>query len=971
MSKTNPNKIRSITLTKKKRTIQTAHATIAPERSIRLRGARVHNLKSVDADIPLGALVVVCGVSGSGKTSLAFDTLYAEGQRRYIESFSSYARQFLERLDRPEYDSLDNLPPSIAVTRKGASRNNRSIVSSATEIDDYLRLLFSKASTLKCVDCGSLVQRENASSIVTWINTISESLRAMPAFNIVWDGAADLAMQLAHLQASGFIRLVANGKTFNISEDTRDELAQAVAKSERIVIVVDRLQFGGDSNRWSESLETAFEWGEGKAVLFVQVEPAAWPKSALHQPANNLVIDEKTYLEFNFHEDLICNTCGREYPLPDQRLFSFNSPIGACSLCEGLAEIQEIDMAKIVPDPSKSLREGAVAPWNTPSYAHELEELLALSKSEKINVDIPYAELTKTQKEMIFEGVPKYNFGGLKGFFAWLDRKKYKMHIRIFAARWRSYRPCPQCLGKRLKPEALAFKIGEQSIADFNAMQVKDLKSFFENLQLEPYQAAAASQVLQDIGARLDYLVDVGLSYMQLDRPLRTLSGGEQTRVNLTSVLGSNLVSMLYVLDEPTVGLHPEDSQKLVEVIGKLRNRGNTVLVVEHEPPLLRQCDFLIEVGPLASRKGGQIVFAGVPEELKSADTLTAKYLYGNKRWSTLRVNRETKDFISIKNAHGNNLKNIDVDFPMQCLCVVSGVSGSGKSTLVNETLYPAILNKLGQGQHQTLPFAKMTGRLKFDECIMIDQGIASRSSRSVPVTMIKAFDEIRNLFGESREAQAKGLSASSFSFNNSEGRCETCEGTGSLEIDMIFLADINVTCPDCHGKRFRPEVLSIRYRDRTIADVLDLSVADAIEFFRGSPKIQERLEVLSEVGLDYIQLGQSSSTLSAGEGQRLKLANFLLNASNTKSLIIMDEPTTGLHFYDVEKLIQCMQKLVDRGHSLIVVEHNEQILNAADWLIDLGPGAADQGGYLVASGPATTIAACRESKTGYHLETQ
>ncbi len=935
--------------------------------SIQLRGARVHNLKSVDVDIPLGSLTVVCGVSGSGKTSLAFDTLYAEGQRRYIESFSSYARQFLQRLDRPEYDSLENLPPSIAVTRKGASRNNRSIVSSTTEIDDYLRLLYSKISTLYCDVCGTLVQRDAPSLLVTWLHSDPSDRRAIPCFEIKWENATDLALQLAHLQSSGFVRLVVGEKTFNISEDNREALAKLIANTDRIFVVVDRLKTTTDANRWEEALENGFDWGEGTIVLFIEANGV--DQSFGNRPAKKFVtLEDQSYLLFELHEDLICGNCNKEFPLPDQRLFSFNSPVGACTLCEGLAEVQELDMQKIVPDSDKSIREGAIAPWTTPAYEHELHELLALASDVQLDVDKPYKRLTKREREIVWAGSPKHNFGGLQGFFAWLERKKYKMHVRIFAARWHSYRPCPQCYGKRLKPEALAFKIGTHSISDLNAMTVQELSQFFDNHPFTSYETEVTTSILSQIRSRLSYLSSVGLEYLQLDRPLRTLSGGEQTRVNLTSVLGSNLVNMLYVLDEPTIGLHPSDSLRLVDVICKLRDRGNTVLVVEHEPPILKRADHLIEVGPLASRKGGEVVFSGSPKGLENAKTITAKYWCEPKSGVELRRNRHCTQFVRVVNASGNNLKNITVRFPQNAFCVVSGVSGSGKSTLVNETLYPSVMNKLGQAIQTSLPLTGLEGQFTFDECILIDQGIASRSSRSVPVTLVKAFDDIRSLFAATRDAQSRKLSASNFSFNNAEGRCSTCEGNGHLEVDMVFLADIEVVCPDCHGKRFRPEVLSVRYRDQTIADVLDLSVADAIDFFRGEPKIQEKLSVLLEVGLDYIQLGQTSSTLSAGESQRLKLANYLLTAANRRALIIMDEPTTGLHFYDVERLIVCMQKLVDAGHTLIVVEHNEQVLNAADWIVDLGPGAGVQGGYLVAEGPPRDIITCRESKTAYHL---
>ena len=932
--------------------------------SISVRGCRVHNLKNIDVDIPRGKLVAICGLSGSGKTSLALDTLYAEGQRCYIESFSAYTRQFLQRLDKPDCDQIIGIPPAVAVTRASGSKTNRSTVGTTTEIADHLRLLFSKASELYCYSCGNPVTSDDP-AIVAKNLANSDSGRVMIAFSVWLPNRKSASEILLGLQQEGYIRLIVKNATFHLSDSDRAELAKRVGrKGVECWVVVDRVGGEADLVRMTESLETAMGEGHGRAVLISE-------KRLRENQANETTIDDRRWFVQVVSRDRRCDQCDIDFPQPVPRLFNFNNPLGACPECEGFGEIVDFDMDLVVPDKSISLAEGAIAPWNTPAYSHELDELMALADDYEIPVDVPFSKLKKKHLKLIQKGVPEREFGGLDGFFAWLERKKYKMHVRVFASRYRSYRTCEQCNGDRFKPEALAYRIANKSVVDVLRMQAEEAIDFFKNLSLKKREQEIAAEPLNQIRDRLGYLRAVGLGYLQLDRTLRTLSGGETQRVALTSALGSSLVNMLYVLDEPTAGLHPVDVDELSKSIVNLRDRGNTVIVVEHDATMIQLADRVIEIGPLAGTAGGEVTFDGSAKALlKAPESLTGQFLSGNRGWS-LREHepREPRGNLQLNGASGNNLKRIDVNFPLGVLCVITGISGSGKSSLVQDTLYAAIgAEKLGEAA-KPLPYKSLRGLSQFEDCVSIDQLPISRSARSCPITYVKAFDPIRKVFAESVEARTRNFTPGHFTFNSDKGQCPQCEGAGVLEIDMQFLADVSMTCPACRGSRYRDEILEVRFRDRTIADVLNMTVRDAFRFFRGHAKVQAKLKRLIDVGLEYIALGQSATTLSSGEGQRLKLAAFLASAKRQRTLFILDEPTTGLHFADVVRLVDCFDVLIADGHSLIVVEHNPLLMLAADHIIDLGPGAAASGGEVVAAGTPSEISKIAASKTGSILK--
>jgi len=1049
---------------------------MAEQRWIRLRGVRVHNLKGIDLDIPHWKLVVICGLSGSGKSSLALDTLYAEGQRRYIESFSAYTRQFLERLEKPEADTIDGIPPAMAVTAKQPPRSSRSTVATATELADYLRLLYAKIGQVVCRGCAQPVLPHTPATVAEVLQQLPLGRRMMICFAVCMEnasssensrptGPAEAAfLELAAaLQQQGFIRLLIGRQMVDLSTQSTQTLREifqqelshvarlaetfsssaqtassASARKEKkssarqaakasasqlekssplevetpsvqqagppapdtalpwIYVVVDRLSTGAaGGSRLLDSLETAFQQGRGSCWLFVEEPQAAEassdpsfqtnarsfqtdvpsfqtnvPSCQPHLRGRPIEIDGRPWRRMGFASEWICLDCQRRYLAPEPRLFSFNHPWGACPTCEGFGNIIDVDMDLVVPDPKKSLREGAIAPWNCPAYAHELEELLALAPRYGIPTDVPFCELKPEHLDKIIHGVPERHFGGLDGFFAWLERKKYKMHIRVFLSRWRSARPCPACQGARFRPEALAVRIGGVNIAELMAMKVSDALRFFRQLRLTDWQRQVARTVLTQIQARLEYLEAVGLGYLTLDRTLRTLSGGEMRRVALSSALGSSLVNMLYVLDEPSIGLHPRDIQRLVQVLYRLRDRGNTVVVVEHEEAIIRAADQVIEIGPGAGQRGGQIVFQGTPQEMEQApQSLTGDYLAGRRGISLPQRRRNPEHgWIRLVGARGHNLKNITVEFPLGVLCVVTGVSGSGKSTLVQDTLYPALCRRLHKEAPKPCPYEDLLGDGQIDDCVLVDQTPIGRTPRSNPVTYLKAFDEIRQVFADTLEARTRNISASQFSFNVDGGRCPHCQGEGYIEIDMQFLADVFMKCPQCGGTRYRDEILQITYRGRNIAEVLDMTVREAFTFFRGHPKVQARLKRLLDVGLDYIRLGQPANTLSGGEAQRLKLAGYISWAKRGRCLFILDEPTTGLHFADVVQLLDCFDALLAVGHSLIVVEHNLQIIKSADWIIDLGPGAADEGGEVVAKGTPEMVARNPRSITGRFL---
>ncbi len=929
---------------------------MAVPRLIQLRGVAVHNLQHLALDLPHRNLIVFCGVSGSGKSSLAFDTLYAEGQRRYIESFSAYTRQFLERLEKPAAERIDGIPPAIAVEQRAPSRSNRSTVATATESNDYLRLLFARVGHVFCITCGREVRRESPHSVAEELTRLPEGTRYLVTYPVACLMPAEVEPTIASLQESGFARVIWDDRTIHLSE-TRP---QRPPRDGRVHAVVDRLTVGAATERVRDSLETAFRHG---GVCHV------WQTSE-HGGAADVTLDGLTWRRAAHSNRFRCEECQRDYPEPDPRLYSFNHAEGACPRCEGFGNIVDLDMDLVVPDPSKSLRGGAIAPWNSPAYAHELAELLALAKDYEIPVDVPYSQLDERQRKLIHDGVPERNFGGLRGFFAWLERRKYKMHLRVFLSRWRSYLLCPECHGARLKPEALATRVRGKNFAEVLSLKVREALAFFDSLQLTPTEQRVGRVMLGPLRARLGYLDAVGLGYLTLDRTLRTLSGGEAQRVALTAALGSSLVNMLYVLDEPSIGLHPRDTERLVSAVTKLRDRGNTVVVVEHDEQFLRAADQLVEIGPGAGQRGGQLVFQGTPSEMLAApQSLTGDYLAGRRLISTPNRRREPNHgWIRLAGARGHNLQDVTVEFPLGVLCVVTGVSGSGKSTLIEDTLFPAICRRLGIDAPKPLEFTDVLGDGQIEDCQLVDQSPIGRSPRSNPVTYVKAFDEIRAAFAATGDAKLRNYTASYFSFNSADGRCATCEGAGFLAVDMQFLADVYMKCSQCQGRRYRREVLEIKYRGRDIADVLEMTVREAFTFFRGQKKVQARLKRLMDVGLDYICLGQPANTLSGGEAQRLKLAAYVSAKRRGRCLFLLDEPTTGLHFSDVVQLLDCFTALLDAGHSLIVVEHNLALIRAADHIIDLGPGAAEDGGRIVATGTPEAVVRAKDSITGRYL---
>jgi excinuclease ABC subunit A len=933
------------------------------EQVIRLRGVAVNNLRQIDLDLAHRRLIVVCGVSGSGKTSLALDTLYAEGQRRYIESFSAYTRRFLEQLDKPEAELIDGIPPAIAVTHSNPSRSNRATVGTSTEVNDYLSLLFGRVGEVFCYGCGELVRHDSPESAADALIGLAPGTRLMIGFEVEVPPPKSVEAWLADFIEQGYVRAVVG----DVTESLEPGLAQKLKTCQRITIVVDRLSAGEASvERLRESVETTFAAGEGTCVALVE------------DTAGDRAIDGRQFRRLAFSAKLHCDKCRIDYPEPEPQLFDFNRPLGACPECEGFGNVVATDMARVVPDPSKSLRAGAIAPWNTPAYTHELEELLALASDHNLRVDVPFAELTEAERQIVDAGVPDRDFGGLQGFFRWLERRKYKMHLRVYLSRWRSYYPCPKCHGARLSPEALAVRVGGKNFAEVMRMEIRTALAFLNDLQLAEWQRPIARPLVEDVRQRLQYMMDVGVGYLELERSLRTLSGGEAQRIALTATLGSSLVDMLYVLDEPSVGLHPADVEPLANAIGDLCRRGNTVVVVEHEEEVIRRADEIVEIGPGAGDDGGRVVFQGTPQQIvEASDSRTGDWLAGRRRLGSGKRRATDHGWLKLIGARGNNLQQLTVEFPIGVLCLVTGVSGAGKSTLVQKTLYPALTGTLAKKRDkddegaiakEALPFDDLLGTGQLEDVVLIDQTPIGRSPRSNPLTYIKAFDLIRAVFAEQPDARARGLTAGDFSFNVAGGRCEACEGAGHIAVDMQFMADVYMRCGECGGKRYRRAVLDVKFRNVDISEVLGMTAREGFTFFRGHKKIQARLKHLIDVGLDYLRLGQPATTLSGGEAQRLKLAAYLLARRNGRTLFVLDEPTTGLHYSDIVRLLDCFEALLDVGHSLVVVEHNLQLMKAADYIIDLGPGAAGEGGRIVATGTPEEIAACAASATGRFL---
>ena len=949
---------------------------------IAVRGARTHNLKNVDVTLPPRSLIVMTGVSGSGKSSLAFDTIYAEGQRRYVESLSAYARQFLERMEKPDVDTIEGICPAIAIRQKNSIRNPRSTVGTTTEIHDYLRLLYARVGRTFCRGCGKEVIRETAEVVATRLSALPEGTRLLIGFDMPVvastplaaaepepeeeDAPADaadadtpapqpvlpdlvdsVAETIATLRRKGFGRLYVNGDTVNI-----DDVDTAALRDRGLLqVIVDRVKVDPDVRaRLTDSIETAYTEGGG-AAFAIQLPP---------QGGSHLI--------HRFSERFECRECNLQYEIPQPRLFSFNNPFGACPVCHGFGNIIELDMALVVPDASKSIQQNAIEPWSKPHYRAQLAELKRAAK-KRVRLDVPWADLTDDEKRFVIEG-DGAEWEGVKGFFRWLERKKYKVHVRVFLSRYRGYLTCPECGGARLRREARDVRVGDRTIDVVCALTVREADRFFAALDLSEKDAAIADKVLREIRKRLGFLRDVGLDYLTLDRLSSTLSGGESQRINLATSLGSALVDTLYVLDEPSIGLHSRDNERLIAILRQLRDQGNTVLVVEHDADMIRVADTVVDMGLGAGEQGGRVIFNGpLKELLQEPRSLTAKYMRDELAIPVPAARRRpSNQRIRVLGASEHNLKNVDVEVPLGMLTCVTGVSGSGKSTFVHDVLYAALKRAKGDWDRRVGTHRKLEGAEFVTDVVLVDQAPIGRTPRSNPVTYLKAFDPIRELFAATKDARSRGLTASHFSFNVPGGRCEACEGEGEVKVEMQFLADVFVPCEVCEGKRFKPQVLEVKYRGRGVDQVLDMTVREALTFFSTSPKVLRRLQVLDEIGLGYLRLGQPATTLSGGEAQRIKIAAHLSTQTGDRVLYILDEPTTGLHFDDIAKLLAAFRKLLQAGHSLLVIEHNLDVIKTADWIVDLGPEGGEEGGRIVAAGTPEQIAQNPDSHTGRYL---
>ncbi len=933
-----------------------------------MRGARVHNLKNVSVDIPHNALTVVTGVSGSGKSSLAFDTVYAEGQRRYVESLSAYARQFLERMEKPDVDEISGIAPAVAIRQKNSTRNPRSTVATSTEIYDYLRLLFARCGQTFCIKCGSEVRRDSPDEIATRVLSLTPGRRFYILYQLRVPTAEPpaagkratrkkpaappqeaLRPVLVELQKRGFNRLYQDGR---VHEFSSPETLLDVNFAKPVYVLVDRLSINPESrSRLTDSIEICYREG-GEAILEFVADSAG-------NPPERLV----------FNERFECKNDGTLYQEPEPRLFSFNNPYGACPRCQGFGNTIDFDLNLVVPDPSKSLDDGAIEPWTKPRYRVLLQDAKKWARVRAIPTNVPWRQLTAEQRRLVLEGDPENNFEGVKGFFTWLERKKYKLHVRVFLSRYRGYATCPDCGGTRLRAEARAVRITGKSITDLCKLTVKEARIFFAQLKLTDAQAKIADKILEEIRTRLQFLDEVGLDYLTLDRLTSTLSGGESQRIQLATSLGSHLVGAMYVLDEPSIGLHPRDTQRLIDILKSLRDLGNTVLVVEHDPDTIEAADHVIDLGPGAGELGGKLLFAGTYAEiLKDPKSITGKYLSGEARIPIPATrHKPAGKFLRLYGATLHNLQNVDLMLPLGTLTVVTGVSGSGKSTLVHNVLYRALLAKRNSASIKEF-CDRIEGDDLIKEVIIVDQSPVGRTPRSNPATYMKAFDAIRDVFADTPDAKRHGYSAGHFSFNVPGGRCETCQGDGTVTVEMQFLADVELICEECRGQRFKSSILEVRYHGKNVHDVLEMTVREALAFFVNVPKVVSKLKVLNEIGLGYLRLGQSATTLSGGEAQRLKLAAHLTRSENQGILYILDEPTTGLHFDDIAKLLSAFRRLLESGASLLVIEHNLDVIKSADWLVDLGPEGGDQGGKIIASGTPEQVARNPQSHTGRFL---
>ncbi|MCL2878405.1 MAG: excinuclease ABC subunit UvrA [Acidobacteria bacterium] len=976
------------------------------EEAIVVRGARVHNLKNITARIPLHSLTVVTGVSGSGKSSFAFDTLYAEGQRRYLASLSAYARQFLERIDRPDVDDIEGVCPALAIRQKNNSRNPRSTVGTVTEINDYLRLLFARAGIAHCPQCGKVIEKDTPQSVADFVMSLPEGQRFYICRRVNLAAASDevstgeaskdnaasvrrgrkkprsgeippeekLAALLPELRRQGVIRLLigdaaaeldAAMETLKQSKNGRNN-----GNGAEVRVIVDRLAVRDDlRKRLTDSLEIASRDSEGRPEIFLLSGAPDEIERFLEEKHSGVRRECRTNgVLCRFSEAFECPACNIACQTPEPRLFSFNNPFGACPECQGFGNTMTLDLNRVIPNPLKSLAEGAIHPWNTPRFRNMQNILLRFAAAEDIPADVPWNGLSEAAREIITRG--KGRFPGILGFFEYLEGKKYKMYVRIFLSRYRGYAPCLKCGGERLRAEARAVRVGDRSITEIGKMTVAKAVSFFDELRLDPQRAAVAERLLGEIRRRLDLLIRVGLDYLSLDRLSSTLSGGESQRIQLATSLGSNLVGALYVLDEPSIGLHPRDSRHLAAILGNLRDLGNTVLVVEHDPEIIRSADYVIDIGPRAGDDGGRVVFEGSYDSLiRDSASLTRKYLAGELKIPVPVFRRRPAERkIRLTNVSKHNLKIPEIEFSLDRFVCVTGVSGSGKSTLVHEVLCPAVKLAI-EGRHELpdgLGGREGVGRL--NGVILVDQSPIGRTPRSNPATYIKAFDDIRRAFAETRDAVSRGFGPGHFSFNMEAGRCPTCQGNGTVTVEMQFLADVELTCEDCGGRRFKNSVLEARYKSKNIAEALELTVTEAIEFFAGRSTLVRKLRILEEIGLGYLRLGQSATSLSGGEAQRIKLASFIAQAGAKNTLFVFDEPTTGLHFDDIRKLLAAFDRLIAAGNSLVVIEHNLDVIKTADWIIDLGPEGGDAGGCVVCAGTPEDVAANPESHTGREL---
>jgi len=955
-----------------------------PEEAIEVRGARVNNLKNVSFSIPINQMTVVTGVSGSGKSSLAFDTIYAEGQRRYVESLSAYARQFLERMDKPDVDEVRGIAPAIAIRQKNSTRNPRSTVGTQTEIYDYLRLLYARVGTTYCRVCGREVYRDSPESVA---DSVFETLAEGARFFVLFPARTGLAETSANgdgekgeqedgmkrrakrrtssstnrpasptprqtitahimsLMQRGFTRLFHQGEIIELNSPddyTRDDF-------ENVFVLVDRLTARPEARqRLVDSLEICFQEGHGTALIeTVEAEPK----------------------RLRFSDRFECKYDGTVYAVPEPRLFSFNNPYGACPTCQGFGNTIGLDLDLVIPNPGLSLKEGAIEPFTRPQHEWAMDELRQFCKSEKISMAGPFSQLSRAEQRAIVNG--KGDWSGVRGFFDWLETKKYKLHVRVFLSKYRGYTLCPDCGGGRLRQEARDVKLGGRTLPEICSLSISEATVFFDSLMLSSEQGAIAERILFEVRRRLRFLLDVGLEYLTLDRLASTLSGGEAQRIQLATNLGSSLVGALYVLDEPSIGLHPRDNERLIRLLHNLRDIGNTVLVVEHDAEMMRAADHILDIGPAAGELGGRVIYEGdFPGLMRDEGSLTARYLRGEAEIKEPKQRRSPqKRRLTIRGASEHNLKGIDVDVPLDMLVCITGVSGSGKSTLIHDCIYAGIKKQRGDWQGHVGTFHKLEGSQFIDDVTLVDQSPIGRTPRSNPVTYIKVYDAIREVFAGTREAQARGLDPSHFSFNLPGGRCEVCQGDGTVTVEMQFLADVELLCEECKGTRFKQQILDIRYRGKNVHEVLSMTVREAMSFFREVSKITNRLRVLDDVGLGYLRLGQSATTLSGGEAQRIKLAAHLSKRTGVKTLYIFDEPTTGLHFDDINKLLAAFRALIDAGGSLLVIEHNLDVIKTADYVIDLGPEGGDAGGFVVATGTPEEIMRYPDSHTGRFLK--